>query len=68
MSSRSLFLITLFVDLSFISSASARYTREVEETFRVSDGGQLTVVTIGSDVTVVTGSGDTVDVLAKQNF
>jgi|GEM_PF-1847578 len=54
-----------FIALSLIGTASARSVREVEETFRVSDGGQLTVVTVGGDVTVVTGSGDTVHVLAK---
>lgn len=68
MNYRSSFLITLLVALSFVSSASARYIREVEETFQVSDGGQLTVVTIGGDVTVVTGSGDTVHILAHQIF
>ena len=68
MITRTRFISLVILALSLGGYAQASYVREIEETFTVSEGGQLTINTSGGDVTVVTGAVDKVRVEARQVF
>lgn len=68
MTSRLSFFFAIVLSLTFVGSAHARFTREVERTFQVSEDGHLLITTSGGDIKVVTGASDSVHVRATQVF